>query len=67
MKIQILSDKKYNKHLKTKEYQKKKVKNVNCFVYDEDCFWFDYNGKRFGISIPQILKLKEKQLRELRK
>ncbi len=66
MKIRVLSEKKYNKYLKTEEYQKEQEVNVKSFVYDEDCFWFDYKEKRFGISIPQILKLREKILKELR-
>jgi len=63
MKIQILSNRK--KHNGLDEYTKRRVEKVNCFLYDEDCFWFDYKGERFGISIDQIMKLRKKQIDEL--
>ena len=64
MKIRIVSERK--KHNGLDEYTKERAKEVKCFVYDEDVFWFDYNKERFGISIPLILKLRDKQLKELR-
>ena len=64
MKIQILS--KRNKHNGLEEYTKKQVREVKCFVYDEDVFWFDYKDNRFGISIPQILEERKKILNSLK-
>ena len=65
LKIQILSERK--KHYGVDEYTKNQVRNVNCFFYDEDCFWFDYGGKRFGLPILAINKLRKKTIQETEK
>lgn len=63
MKIQILSERK--KHHGLNEYTKSQFKEVPCFFYDEDCFWFDYGGNRFGLPYLEIVKLRKNSLRSL--
>ena len=65
MKIQILSKRKKRGNLDS--YTKRQLREVKCFIYDEDVFWFDFKGQRFGLSIPQILEQRKKLLKDLEK
>lgn len=48
-------------------YTKVVTKEVNAFFYDEDCFHFDYDHKRFSLPFLEIEKLRKKTLKELEK
>lgn len=63
MKIRIKSDIKSRNGLK--EYTKEMLTDVKAFFYDEDVFWFDYQGKRFGIDFNEMIKLRNQVLEDL--
>jgi hypothetical protein len=65
MQIQILTERK--KHDGLDEYTKSQVRDVKCFIYDEDCFWFDYKGTRFGLPILEIIKMRIDSIKRIRK
>ena len=63
MKVHILSG-----MSKTRgEFTKERVIEARVFVYDEECFWFTYKDKRFGFSIPEILKLRDDTLKSFKR
>ena len=64
MRISILSNKK--KQGNRIVFTKRREQKVNCFLYDEDYFWFDYGGKRFGLDITNIVAQRKQLIKELR-
>ena len=64
MKIQVLSEFKKKKGIS--HFTKREIINTEPFFYDEDCLWFDYNGVRFGLPYPEIVKLRKNTLKSLR-
>lgn len=62
--IHVLSN--WKKHDGIKELTREKCVKVNCFFYDEDIFWFDYEGERFGLPYQEILCLRKKYIKKIK-
>lgn len=48
-------------------FHKSSVLKCNSFFYDEDILWIDIGKRRYGINVPAILKLREAELKSLRR